>query len=91
MLTRKQLTMEDAEAMAWPPHVVAVSPSLRYRELPIQRGYGNGEVRQPEGGERIARGRYHLSKDVYDWDIHEGRYFTEQDQERSADVVVLGR
>jgi putative ABC transport system permease protein len=27
---------------------------------------------------------------VYDWDIHEGRYFTEQDQERTANVTVLG-
>ena len=90
MLTRKQLTMDDAKAMAQLPHVVGVSPSLRYQNFQFNAGsvtvkYGNKKE------ENVSlEGDTTASKDVYDWDIHEGRYFTEQDEERTANVTVLG-
>ncbi|HEY0161648.1 MAG TPA: ABC transporter permease [Edaphobacter sp.] len=90
MLTRKQLTMDDANAMAELPHVAAVSPSLRYQNFNFNAGsvtakYGNRKVESVS-----LEGDTTSSRDVYDWDIHAGRYFTEQDQERSANVTVLG-
>jgi putative ABC transport system permease protein len=90
MLTRKQLTMEDANALAQLPHVVAVSPSLRYQNFQFNAGsvtakYGTHKVESVS-----LEGDTTSSKDVYDWDIHEGRYFTDQDQERTANVTVLG-
>jgi putative ABC transport system permease protein len=90
MLTRKQLTMDDAMAMKELPHVTAVSPSLRYQNFQFNAGsvkvkYGTHKV------ENVSlEGDTTSSKDVYDWNIHQGRYFTEQDQERAADVTVLG-
>jgi putative ABC transport system permease protein len=90
MLTRKQLTMDDAVAIAQLPHVAAVSPSLRYQNFQFNAGsvtakYGIHKVESVS-----LEGDTTSSKDVYDWDVHEGRYFTDQDQERTADVTVLG-
>src|SRR6202042_2994617 len=90
MLTRKQLTMEDAQALAQLPHVVGVSPSLRYQNFQFNAGsvtakWGNHKVESVS-----LEGDTTSSKDVYDWDVHEGRYFTKQDQERTANVTVLG-
>jgi putative ABC transport system permease protein len=90
MLTRKQLTMDDALAMAQLPHVSGVSPSLRYQNFQFNAGsvtakYGTHKVESVS-----LEGDTTSSKDVYDWDIHEGRYFTDQDQERTANVTVLG-
>jgi putative ABC transport system permease protein len=90
MLTRKQLTREDADAMAKLPHVAAVSPSLRYQNFQFNAGsvtakYGNHKVESVS-----LEGDTTSSKDVYDWDIKQGRYFTDQDEERTANVTVLG-
>lgn len=90
MLTRKQLTLEDAQAMAELPHVVGVSPSLRYTNFQ----FNSGSVTAKYGTHKIENlsleGDTPSSRDVYDWDIHAGRYFTDSDQERASSVVVLG-
>jgi putative ABC transport system permease protein len=90
MLTRKQLTKEDADAMAQLPHVAAVSPSLRYQNFQFNAGsvtakWGNRKVESVS-----LEGDTTSSKEVYDWDIKQGRYFTDQDEERTANVTVLG-
>src|SRR5580704_16048760 len=90
MLTRKQMTYEDAMAMKDLPHVVAVSPGLQYRDNTGQQGtvavkYGTKKM---EG--TVLEGDTASVKDVYDLNIKEGRFFSDNDVERSANVVVLG-
>jgi putative ABC transport system permease protein len=90
MLTRKQMTYEDAMAMRGLPHVVAVSPGLRYQDKQMQQGlssmkYGTHKI---EGS--ILEGDTPAVKDVYELDLKEGRFFNEMDEARRANVVVLG-
>jgi putative ABC transport system permease protein len=90
MLTRKQMTYEDAMAMKDLPHVVAVSPGLQWRDNTGQQGsvavkYGSKKM---EG--TVLEGDTPGVKDVYDLNLKEGRFFNEGDQERAANVVVIG-
>jgi putative ABC transport system permease protein len=92
MLTRKQLTYEDAEAMKALPHVVAVAPALQHTD---NAAPGRGGTTAIKGGghkmqNTILEGDTPAVKDVNDLDLREGRFFTEMDQTRSAKVVVLG-
>jgi putative ABC transport system permease protein len=90
MLTRKQLTTDDANAMAMLPHVAAVSPSLRYTNFQFNAGTVTAKWGTHKVESVSLEGDTASSKDVYDWDIHKGRYFNDGDQERTADVTVLG-
>ena len=90
MLTRKQLTYDDAMAMKELPHVVAVTPGLQWRD---QRGVQGTvavkfETKKMEG--TILEGDTASVKDVYQLDLKDGRFFTDGDVERAANVVVLG-
>src|ERR1700758_4403166 len=90
MLTRKQLTYDDAMAMKDLPHVVAVTPGLQWRDNSGQPGavavkYGTKKM---EG--TMLEGDNDSVKDVYDLNIKDGRFFNEGDVERAANVVVLG-
>jgi putative ABC transport system permease protein len=89
-LTRKQLTYDDAMAMKDLPHVVGVTPGLQYRDNSGVEGsvavkYG---TKKEEG--TLLEGDTASVKDVYDLNMKDGRFFTDGDQERSANVVVLG-
>ena len=92
MLTRKQLTYDDAVAMRDLPHVVAVSPALQYTDnsAPGRSGTtaikGGGKTMQ----NTILTGNTPDEKDVTQLDVLDGRFFTEQDQERASRVTVLG-
>jgi putative ABC transport system permease protein len=90
MLTRKQLTYDDAMAMKDLPHVVAVTPGLQYRDNSGVQGtmavkYGTKKM---EG--TVLEGDTASVKDVYELDMKDGRFFTDGDVERAANVVVLG-
>ena len=90
MLTRKQLTYDDAMAMKELPHVVAVTPGLQWRDNSGMEGtvavkYGTKKM---EG--TTLEGDTSGVKDVYDLDLKDGRFFTDGDTERAANVVVLG-
>jgi len=92
MLTRKQITYEDAVAMRDLPHVVAVSPALQYTD---NTAPGRAGVTAIKGGGRamqntILAGITPAQKDVNDLDMLDGRFFNEGDQERAAKVTVLG-
>jgi putative ABC transport system permease protein len=90
MLTRKQLTYDDAMAMKDLPHVVAVTPGLQYRDnsgvegtVAVKAGTKKMEGTTLEGDTASVT-------DVYDLNLKDGRFFTDGDVERSANVVVLG-
>ena len=90
MLTRKQLTYDDAMAMRDLPHVVAVTPGLQYRDSSGVEGttavkYG---AKKMEG--TLLEGDTASVKDVYELDLKDGRFFNDGDVERAANVVVLG-
>ncbi len=92
MLTRKQLTYDDAIAMRSLPHVVAVSPALQYTD---NTAPGRSGVTAIKGGGKnmqstILTGVSDEEKDVSDLDMLDGRFIDESDQERAARVTVLG-
>jgi putative ABC transport system permease protein len=92
MLSRKQMTYEDAVAMRDLPHVVAVSPALQYTD---NNAPGRGGVTAIRAGAKsmqntIITGDTAQHKDVQELNLLEGRFFNEGDMERAAKVTVLG-
>ncbi len=92
MLSRKQMTYEDAVAIRELPHVVAVSPELRFQDQTNQFRNGTTAIR---GNGRsmqntILAGNTPEKKDVSELEMLRGRFFNESDQERFANVVVIG-
>jgi putative ABC transport system permease protein len=92
MLTRKQLTYDDAMAMRDLPHVVAVSPILQYTD---NNAPGRGGVTAIKGGGKsmqntILTGITPDQEKVDDLNLLEGRFFNEGDQQRAAKIAVLG-
>jgi len=92
MLTRKQMTYDDAVAMRSLPHVVAVSPTLQFTD---QTAPGRGGTTAIKAGAKkmqntILEGDAPDATRVSDFGMREGRFFTENDQERAANVTVLG-
>jgi putative ABC transport system permease protein len=93
MLTRKQLTYDDAVAMRSLPHVVAVSPVLQFTNHNAPGG-GIGTTSIKSSGHAmqntILEGDTPSEKDVNNFDMADGRFFNEGDIERGAHVTVLG-
>ena len=91
MLTRKQLTYEDAIAIGNLPHIVAAEPALRYQNFNFG---GAGMVTAKYGAKKVDSvslgGDTPTAIDVNDWAIRAGRFFTQSDEERAAGVTVLG-
>ena len=89
-LNRKKLTYEDGEAMIGLPHVTAVDPELTYQDFQT----GLGSVSMKAGTHKIENtilsGTTTAVSQVQDVNVKEGRLWTESEEERRADVVVLG-
>jgi putative ABC transport system permease protein len=90
ILTRKELTYDDAMAMKDLPHVQAVAGGQRLF-LP-QFGVGTYAVKYKDKKAKntILEGDSASIKDVYDLDLKEGRSFTDTDDENRSNVVMLG-
>lgn len=90
MLARKQLTMEDAEAIAKLPHVAAVSPQLRFENFDL--GLGNVAVKYKNRAVQhtILEGNTIAEPEVDTVNIPVGRYFSQYEQDQHSNVVVLG-
>ena len=91
MLTRKQMTYEDAMAIGELPHVIAVSPTLQYADINQGGGFnptsirGGGHSMQNTGLQGMSPGELGI-KDT----IAAGRFINDDDMERAANVTVLG-
>jgi putative ABC transport system permease protein len=90
MLTRKQLTHEDAESLRDLPHVQAASGGLRYWNPQFNAGtlsvkYGTHSVQGT-----ILEGDDPEEVNVYDLHVTQGRFFNQMDNDRRSNVVVLG-
>ena len=94
MLTRKQMTYEDAMAMKDLPHVTAVSPALQYADRSSGGGVGATAIKASSNGRKMQNttleGDTPDKKDVTDINLVSGRFFNEGDMERSSNVTVLG-
>jgi putative ABC transport system permease protein len=90
MRLRKELTFEDAEAMKALPHVKAVTAGVRVFRPEL--GVGTYVVKY--GGRKakntILEGDTAAVKDVYDIKMAAGRWFSEIDDARHANAIVLG-
>ena len=90
MLNRKQLTYDDAVAMRSMPHVLGVDASQQYRAPTGQLGSFSVKYKGRKVSNTILQGDSDEQPIVYDLDLTEGRFFTEEEEQRRADVVVLG-
>ena len=90
MLARKQLTPEDAEALARLPHVVAASPQLRYQDNSVSVGNVAVKYKDRKVQHTILEGDTVAEPEVDDVDIPQGRFFSQYEQNKHSDVVVLG-
>lgn len=89
-LNRKKLTYEDGIALRDLPHVVAVDPELTKQDF--QTGLGSVSIKH--GSHKISNSILNgVTSEVTktsDIPMLEGRMFTESEEERRANVVVLG-
>jgi putative ABC transport system permease protein len=90
MLARKKLTFEEADAMRSLPHVTAVDPSLTFQNW--QQGIGTVAVKygSKKVQNTILEGHSTQFAQVVDVPIAQGAMFTPDDDQRRANVVVLG-
>jgi putative ABC transport system permease protein len=90
MLNRKELTYEDAVAIKELPHVKAAAPSIRIF-LP-EFGTGSYSVKY-EGHvakNTILEGNTADSREVFDFGVAKGRWFTQTEDEQRLPVIVIG-
>jgi putative ABC transport system permease protein len=89
-LNRKQLTYEDGLAMRDLPYVAAVDPGLSYQNFQL----GIGSVSLKHGSHKIQNtilnGDTSAVTATNDIELIEGRMWTESEEERRANVVILG-
>ncbi|MGA7157918.1 MAG: ABC transporter permease [Acidobacteriaceae bacterium] len=90
MLARKQLTYDEMTAISKLPHVVAASASLQYTNYQFNAGSVIAKFGKRKVDNVSLEGDTPSELTVYDKTLSEGRFFTQMDQQRAADVTVLG-
>ena len=70
--------------------MVAASAALQYTNYQFNARVGDGEVWAAEGRQRFAGRGHAVELTVYDKALSEGRFFTLTDEQRAANVTVLG-
>ncbi len=90
MLSRKQLTYDDEQALATLPHIVAACATLRYTNFQFNAGSVTAKFGQRKAENTSEEGDTVSTREVNDVNLTRGRYFTDTDQDRASDVTVLG-
>ncbi|PYY16193.1 MAG: ABC transporter permease [Acidobacteria bacterium] len=90
LLTRKELTLEDAMALRDLPHVSSVGAGIRMFMPQFGSGTYSVKYKGRKASNVILEGDTSSIKDVYDIALKEGRFFTEEEDQRRANVIALG-
>jgi putative ABC transport system permease protein len=90
MRTRKELSLDDAEAMKALPHVKTVTAGVRYFMPQFNSGAYVVKYKGRRAKNTILEGDTAAVKDVYDLKMRSGRWLNAVDDERRAPVIVLG-
>jgi putative ABC transport system permease protein len=90
MLARKQLTMDDANAIAKLPHVVAVNAARQFSNWNLGVGYVAVQYKDKKVQNTILEGSLPTFTVVSDVKVVEGRPFTDADEFRAANVTIIG-
>ncbi len=90
LLTRKELSLDDALALKDLPHVVAATAGVRYVNPVFGAGVYSVKYHGRKVSNTILEGDSADWKDVYDLALKEGRFFTPEEDERRADVIAIG-
>ncbi len=89
MRARKELTLEDAEALENLPHVKAVSALVRLFRPEVGSGTYAVKYQGRKAKNTLLEGNTPSMLDVEDLPLTSGRWFTEFDDEHRAPVVIL--
>ena len=90
LLTRKELSLDDAMALRDLPHVASVAAGVRYVNPIFQAGIYSVKYKGRKATNTILEGDTSTIKDVYDISLKEGRFYTDEEDERRADVIGIG-
>jgi putative ABC transport system permease protein len=90
MLARKKLTAEDAIAMRSLPHVVATNAGVRHVNQIFQVGIIGVKYGKKQAQGTMLEGDQTSVQQTSELNLKEGRMFTEDEDERAANVVILG-
>jgi putative ABC transport system permease protein len=90
MRIRKKLTFEDAEAVSQLPHVKAAGALIQFLHPELGVGTFAVKYQDRKAKNTILEGDTASMKDVVDLRMDSGRWFTENEEERHATVILLG-
>jgi putative ABC transport system permease protein len=90
MRVRKKLTFDDAEAVSQLPHVKAAGALIQFLHPELGVGTFAVKYQDRKAKNTILEGDTASMKDVVDLRLDSGRWFTENEEERHADVILLG-
>jgi len=89
-LNRKEITYADGVALRSLPHVVAADPWITYQNFQLDLGFVSLKHGSHTVQNSILNGSTTSIRDAGNFDLLEGRIWTDSEEERSAKVVVLG-
>jgi putative ABC transport system permease protein len=91
MLARKQFSLDDAVAAQKLPHVIGVNAGRQYSNWSLGVGYVAIQYKNKKVQNTILEGDLPTFATVSNVELTAGRPFTDDEEFRRADVVILGR